>query len=405
MRVASAGPSASVPPTPRLRPTEKGAGAAVTETSSVVVVSGATKRFAAPEGGFVTALNGVSFEVLGKEFITLLGPSGCGKTTLLRALSGFEDLDAGSITIDGQAMAGVPPHKRPVNTVFQSYALFPHLSVGDNIGYGLDVTGCPRAERDKRVGAAMELVGLAGFERRKPRQLSGGQQQRVALARAIVNRPKLLLLDEPLSALDRKLREAMQLELKSLQSELGIAFIFVTHDQEEALTMSDRIVVMNQGRIEQIGTPTEIYDHPASWFVADFIGESNLFGGRLVEAEGRLLLETDEGPMILLNGDRESGQAVPGTRAKALIRPEDLHLMEAGGEADAELGVLAVTLTQIVFVGSDFQLVAETADGFPIKATVRDPSRSLASRLKSGAEVRLSYHRDAPRLLPVGEEG
>ncbi len=370
----------------------------------MVVVSEATKRFAAPEGGFVTALNAVSFEVLGKEFITLLGPSGCGKTTLLRALSGFEDLDAGTITIDGQPMAGVPPHKRPVNTVFQSYALFPHLSVGDNIGYGLDVTGSPRAERNQRVGEAMELVGLTGFEKRKPRQLSGGQQQRVALARAIINRPRLLLLDEPLSALDRKLREAMQLELKSLQSELGIAFVFVTHDQEEALTMSDRIVVMNQGRIEQIGTPTEIYDHPASWFVADFIGESNLFDGRLAETEGGLSLQVDAGPTLLLNGSTGGGMAASGTPAKALIRPEDFHLVDPDAELGPGQGVLIARLTQIVFVGSDFQLVAETAEGFAIKATVRDPSRSLASRLQSGAEVRLAYHRNAPRLLPAGEE-
>ncbi len=374
--------------------------------SSIVVVSEATKRFAAPEGGHVTALDSVSLEVGGREFITLLGPSGCGKTTLLRTLSGFEDLDSGSISIDGQPMSQVPPHRRPVNTVFQNYALFPHLSVGDNIGYGLDVTGCARAERDRRVAAALELVGLTGFERRKPRQLSGGQQQRVALARAIVNRPKLLLLDEPLSALDRKLRVSMQLELKNIQNELGIAFVFVTHDQEEALTMSDRIVVMDHGRVQQIGTPTAIYDHPVSKFVAQFIGESNFFEGRLMAIGDGLALQADHGPVIPLS-DQESrmaGAAAPGGRASALIRPEDLELLDDGAAAPAGHGVIEARLSQVVFVGSDFQLVAETLEGHPLQATIRDPSRSLAARLKPGAALSFHYRGDAPRVLPTGED-
>jgi spermidine/putrescine transport system ATP-binding protein len=348
----------------------------------------------------ITALDAVTLAVADKEFVTLLGPSGCGKTTLLRTVSGFEDLDSGTITLDGQPMAHVPPHRRPVNTVFQSYALFPHLSVGDNIGYGLEVTGCPRAERRRRVGEAMELVGLTGYERRRPRQLSGGQQQRVALARAIVNRPRLLLLDEPLSALDRKLRQAMQLELKNIQNELGIAFVFVTHDQEEALTMSDRIVVMDHGRIQQSGTPTEIYDRPVSVFVARFVGEGNLFEGTVRRDGAAALLLDDEGLAIRLGDPPAAFEH--GQRAAVLIRPEDLELAPAGADLpDGHTGIDAI-LSQTVFVGSDFQVVAHTQNGHPLKATIRDPSRRLAAALRHGAAVRFHYRLDAPRLLPPG---
>ncbi len=371
--------------------------------AGLVVISEAVKRFATPEGGHVTALDAVSLEVEGNEFVTLLGPSGCGKTTLLRTLSGFEDLDSGSIALDGQPMSGVPAHRRPVNTVFQNYALFPHLSVGDNIGYGLDVSGCPSAERTRRVAETMELVGLTGFEKRKPRQLSGGQQQRVALARAVVNRPKLLLLDEPLSALDRKLREAMQFELKNIQNELGIAFIFVTHDQEEALTMSDRIVVMNHGRVQQVGTPTEMYDHPKTKFVARFIGESNLFEGSLKRTGKNLVLETEKGLSIGFSDD--SGAGGDGARGSVLIRPEDLQLLTDGAKAPPNSGIIAARLTQMVFVGSDFQMVAETEQGHPLRATIRDTSRGLADRLAPGSPLRFSYDTDAPRLLPEGDDG
>lgn len=369
---------------------------------SLVVISEAVKRFATPEGGAVTALDAVSLEVQDNEFVTLLGPSGCGKTTLLRTLSGFEDLDSGTISLDGQPMSGVPAHRRPVNTVFQNYALFPHLSVGDNIGYGLDVGGCPAAERIRRVAEAMELVGLTGLEKRKPRQLSGGQQQRVALARAVVNRPKLLLLDEPLSALDRKLRVAMQFELKNIQNELGIAFVFVTHDQEEALTMSDRIVVMNHGRVQQIGTPTEVYDHPKTRFVARFIGESNLFEGNLKRSGKSRLLETDSGLSIRFSEDGAADQNV--ARGSVLIRPEDLQLLEKGQKVPAGCGTIAARIVQMVFVGSDFQIVAETEEGIPLRATIRDTSRGLADRLRQGSPVRFAYHADAPRLLPEGDE-
>lgn len=369
--------------------------------SSLVVIADATKRFAAPEGGVITALDAISFNVNDKEFVTLLGPSGCGKTTLLRAISGFEDLDSGTIVIDNQLMTHVPPHRRPVNTVFQNYALFPHLSVGDNIGYGLDVTGCAKPERNQRVDEVLELVGLVGFERRRPKQLSGGQQQRVALARAIINRPKLLLLDEPLSALDRKLRQAMQLELKNIQHELGIAFVFVTHDQEEALTMSDRIVVLDRGGIQQIGTPTTIYDSPVSIFVAQFVGEGNLFSGTFTRDGDVGTLRTDSGINIVIH-DLLPG-INNGDKAAVLIRPEDLELLDSPNETKSGAAVLEVRIAQTVFVGTDFQIVGSTTTGETLKATIRDPSRTLASRLGEGDVVRFTYRPHAPRLLPMSE--
>ena len=242
----------------------------------------------------VTALDDVSLEIFANEFFTLLGPSGCGKTTLLRLIAGFEQPTTGSIKLEGQALEGLPPFKRPVNTVFQSYALFPHLSVAQNIAFGLEESRKPKTEIAARVEEMLNLVKLEGFASRKPAQLSGGQQQRVALARALANSPKVLLLDESLSALDLKLRKEMQLELKRLQHATGITFVFVTHDQEEALTMSDRLAVMKDGRIEQIGTPTEIYDHPRSKYVADFIGDTNFLEGKIKDSRvkiGNLLLE------------------------------------------------------------------------------------------------------------------
>ncbi len=360
---------------------------------TLISIRDAKKRYSTPEGGVVDALKSVSLEVGQTEFMTLLGPSGCGKTTLLRAISGFEDLDAGSIAIDGREMTHIPPNRRPVNTVFQNYALFPHLSVGRNIAYGLEVTGCARPERDRRVGEALEMVGLAGYQRRMPRQLSGGQQQRVALARAIVNRPRVLLLDEPLSALDRKLRESMQLELKNLQHELGIAFVFVTHDQQEALTMSDRIVVMDHGSVQQAGSPTEIYDHPASVFVARFVGDSNLFEGEVVADGTRRLLRTGHGVTLPLADD------VPtAAQAVVLIRPEDFQV--ATGDVDHDHAVIEIEVVQTLFVGTDFQMVARVGDGLPLKATVRDPSRVFAREVRPGARLRLGYPTSAARLLP-----
>ncbi len=354
-------------------------------SSHFVDIRQATKCFTAPEGGMITALDGVSLNVGANEFVTLLGPSGCGKTTLLRAISGFEELDVGEIFIDGQPMADNPPHRRPVNTVFQNYALFPHLSVGDNVGYSLDVAHVAKKERNARVVNTLDLVGLSGLERRKPSQLSGGQQQRVALARAVINQPKLLLLDEPLSALDRKLRQAMQLELKTLQNELGISFVFVTHDQEEALTMSDRIVVMNGGRIQQIGTPTEIYDRPDNTFVANIVGESKLFEAAVVEiANGLARVKTDTGMYLTVESDRVRH----GDKVTVLIRPEHLQIQSGG---PTERPSISGTLQQSVFVGTDFQLIANLPDGGVLKAVIRDSARDAVVGLASGMELSFQY--------------
>lgn len=369
-------------------------------TDHFLEIRNASRSFVTPEGEPFRALEDISLPVRNNEFVTLLGPSGCGKTTLLRAISGLEELDRGEIMIDGRSMIGIPPHRRPVNTVFQNYALFPHLSVGDNVGYSLDVAHVARTERNKRVGQALDLVGLAGMERRRPRQLSGGQQQRVALARAIISNPKLLLLDEPLSALDRGLRQAMQIELKNIQSELGISFVFVTHDQEEALTMSDRIVVMRGGRIEQIGTPTEVYDRPCTTFVAEFIGESNIFHGTLREngdGEMKLGIGDDQAVRLRVGGTdgRGDGESI------LLIRPEDLLVPDAGHEPDsAQYGSLEVTLRQAVFLGTDFQLICALADGTTVKAIVRDTARRTVSALRPGDPVRLHYWLDSPCLIP-----
>ena len=371
------------------------------DSQHFVEIRNATKQFETPEGKTFKALDDISLAVRGNEFITLLGPSGCGKTTLLRTISGFEELDEGQVYLDGQPMEGIPPHKRPVNTVFQSYALFPHLSVGDNVGYSLDVAGVGRKERNDRVAEALSLVSLEGMERRKPRQLSGGQQQRVALARAIISRPKLLLLDEPLSALDRGLRQAMQLELKNIQHELGISFIFVTHDQEEALTMSDRIVVMDAGQVQQIGTPTEVYDKPRTSFVARFIGESNLFEGRVAARNGDTAeLETETaGPLKF----KLPGALAAGTPATLLIRPEHLVIETPEAGADAEgYGRIEAKLQQTVFLGTDFQLICALPNGAPLKAIVRDSARDAAARLSAGDDVSFRYWLGSPHVIPEG---
>lgn len=367
--------------------------------NDVVTLRQASKRFTTPEGGHVRALDGVSLSVSSNEFLTLLGPSGCGKTTLLRIVSGFEELDAGDVLIDGASVRGVPPHRRPVNTVFQNYALFPHLTVDKNVGYSLDVAGVSKNERNRRVSEALELVGLGSMEKRKPDQLSGGQQQRVALARAIISRPKLLLLDEPLSALDRNLRQAMQLELKNLQHELGITFVFVTHDQEEALTMSDRIVVMKQGQIRQLGRPADIYDHPQDRFVAQFIGESNLFAGRVsVTDSGQSVLETDDGVRVLFR----RSELTKAERAEILIRPEHLQLHTADHAENQPM--LIGQLEQVVFVGSDYQLIVRLTPSRVIKVVMRDAKRSEVPRLKLGASVAFTYDEGVPHIIEGAEE-
>ena len=249
----------------------------MTDKAPIIQIRNVTKRF-----GKVAAVDNVSLDIRSGEFFVLLGPSGCGKTTLLRMIAGFEVPTSGQIIIDGQDMAGIPPNKRPVNMVFQSYAVFPHMSVADNVGYGLKIAGVGRAERDERVREALGLVKLDGFEERRPDQMSGGQRQRVALARSLVMRPKVLLLDEPLSALDAKLRAQMQFELSDLQDQVGITFVTVTHDQDEALSMASRIAVINKGEVAQLATPSDLYEFPANRFVADFVGSVNIFEGKLI---------------------------------------------------------------------------------------------------------------------------
>ncbi len=358
----------------------------------VAEVKEAVKRFPAPEGGEVLALDNLSISIQQGQFVTLLGPSGCGKTTLLRAISGFEELDSGEICIGGEQVAGVPPYRRPVNTVFQSYALFPHLTVSGNVSYGLEMARVQRHERSQRVAEALELVGLAGFDRRKPAQLSGGQQQRVALARAIINRPKLLLLDEPLSALDRSLRQSMQLELKNLQHDLGICFLFVTHDQEEALTMSDQVVVLNRGRIEQVGPPEALYRYPETRFVAQFVGDAKLFSGVVQNTEQDPVLVTDDGLRIALG----SGAKV-GDRATLVMRPEHLEL--ASEQPDSSMGTLDAVLQQSVFLGSTHQYVCRMANGGSISVKPSGASDEMFSRIPSGQAVQLAYRRNLPHLI------
>lgn len=348
----------------------------------ILQIRDARRTYPTPEGGTVNALNGVNLDVGANEFVTLLGPSGCGKTTLLRAIAGFEELDGGSIHLDGADMHGVPAFKRPVNTVFQSYALFSHMSNARNVAYALEVAGVPKAERMKRAEEMLDLVGLSGMGARKPSQLSGGQRQRVALARSLIARPKILLLDEPLSALDRQLRQQMQVELKNLQHEVGVSFVFVTHDQEEALTMSDRIVVMQSGQIEQIGPPREIYRRPATRFVADFIGETNMVG---VALDGRGKATVGE---LTLSVPAGSGAG----KATAILRPSDLTLLAA---KDAPAGAIPGTVRQEIYLGSELHFLVDVG-GSVWRVNARDDGRDYPT----GAQVALAYDPADIHLIP-----
>ena len=351
--------------------------------SVAVEVRHAVKEFGQGEYA-VRALDDVSVAIRKGEFFTLLGPSGCGKTTLLRLIAGFESPTSGQILLGGQDITDLPPNRRPVNTVFQSYALFPHLDVARNVGFGLEMLGRPRAEVAARTAEMLALVRLDSFAGRKVSQLSGGQQQRVALARALAPQPQVLLLDEPLSALDLKLRKEMQSELKRLQVETGITFVFVTHDQEEALTMSDRVAVMSAGRIRQLGTPREIYTRPTSRFVADFIGETNFLSGAVDGAKVRL----SSGALIdVPDLARTSGKVT------LAVRPEQVRLTEAG-----DPGALTATVTNFVYFGTDTHYYLTLADGTPIVARVQSPPSGMPG-VETGAKVGLRFTPGAVQVL------
>ncbi len=368
-------------------------------TQSVELQS-VTKRF-----GNLVAVDDLSLELAGGEFFTLLGPSGCGKTTTLRMVAGFEQPSEGTIRIEGADVAGLPPHRRPTNTVFQSYALFPHLCVEDNVAFGLRRKRVPKGEIGRRVAAELDRVGLAAEARRRPAQLSGGQQQRVALARALVNLPKVLLLDEPLGALDLKLRKGLQIELKRIQREVGITFVYVTHDQEEALTMSDRIAVMNRGQVEQIGVPEEVYERPTTTFVAGFIGVSNLMPAS-VAGSGEVRLE--QGPTVRTRTD---GLPV-GERCHAVVRPEKLQIMPLdAGMAPSANGMPRVegVVESSIYLGTTTQIVVDLGEG--VRMTVLCPNASETERQSlpgGGARVALSWepeHMHVVRESPTAGTG
>ena len=352
-----------------------------------VELSGVTKRF----GEFV-AVDDLSLDIHEGEFFSLLGPSGCGKTTTLRMIAGFEEPSEGGISVAGEPMRGVPPYRRPVNTVFQSYAIFPHLNVFDNVAFGLRRSGVKGDELRQRVTEACAMVQLEGFEKRKPNMLSGGQQQRVALARALVNRPKVLLLDEPLGALDLKLRKEMQLELKSLQDEVGITFIYVTHDQEEALTMSDRIAVMNEGKVQQVADPTTLYELPRNRFVANFIGQTNVFSGTVESVSGeRVTLRTTWGMKIEATS-REEADVQVGAAAQATVRPEKVRFGSAGDN------VCGVEVRQIVYLGVSTQYMAELPDGTTLVLYLQNTQDAAGPGV--GEEVSVAW--DVQNCLVLG---
>lgn len=358
-------------------------------TQTLLSLSNLTKQF---DGK--TVLDALDLDIFDGEFITLLGPSGCGKTTLLRLMAGFEHPDDGRITLAGEDLTHTPPEHRPLNTVFQHYALFPHMTVFDNVAYGLKMEKRPAAEIRERVNDALAMVQLEEFGRRKPQQLSGGQQQRVAIARAVVKRPRLLLLDEPLSALDFKLRRTMQVELKRLQRELGITFVFVTHDQEEALSMSDRVVVLKDGRIQQLGTPREVYERPANLFTARFVGETNFFPGTVTTVNG----EDIEVDVFGLNRRlrKPSFPVAPGQPVHVLLRPEDIRVLEPSDDTHGVPG----RIVERNYKGSTLDSVIHLDDGTEVLASEFFDEDDPAFDYRLGEPVRVSWVDGWEWLLP-----
>jgi spermidine/putrescine transport system ATP-binding protein len=364
------------------------------ETPSVELRS-VTKRF-----DQLAAVDDLSLELGRGEFFTLLGPSGCGKTTTLRMIAGFERPTSGEIRIEGEDVAQLPPHKRPTNTVFQSYALFPHLSVEANVAFGLKRKRVSKDEIAERVRAELDRVGLAAEAKRRPSQLSGGMQQRVALARALVNLPKVLLLDEPLGALDLKLRKELQVELKRIQRDVGITFVYVTHDQEEALTMSDRIAVMNRGRVEQVAVPEEVYERPATTFVAGFIGVSNLMPATV---KGPREVELDEGTTI----STQTGGFSPGDRCHAVVRPEKLRVeLGENGAGGADQPRVEGVVASSLYLGTATQIAVDLGEGVRMTVLVPNADEAERQRLPSGgARVALSWEPEHMHLVRESPNG
>jgi spermidine/putrescine transport system ATP-binding protein len=359
---------------------------------AIVSLAGVTKRF-----GPVAAVSDLDLAVGQGEFVTLLGPSGCGKTTTLRLISGFETADAGDIHIGGQRVNHVPPYRRNVNTVFQSYALFPHLSVFDNVGYGLTVKGADRAVVRRKVGEFLERVGLSDKARALPRQLSGGQMQRVALARALINEPKVLLLDEPLSALDAKLRHSMQIELKHMQRNVGISFVYVTHDQEEALVLSDRIAIMNRSRLVQLGTPEEVFERPRDLFVAGFVGDNNFLAGEVAGVDGDIALVAVAGGTAW-RGRTMSPLAV-GQAVTLAVRPQRLSVA-IDGAAGAAANAIPARFAEMIYVGTLVRLVIGLPGGGLLQ--VEGPPASFPfdyRRLRAGDPVTIGCPADAVQIF------
>jgi spermidine/putrescine transport system ATP-binding protein len=367
------------------------------EASPSVTLQSVTKRF-----GEFTAVDDVDLEIGQGEFFTMLGPSGCGKTTTLRMVAGFEEPTEGQVLIEGSDVVGLPPYKRPTNTVFQSYALFPHMSVADNVGFGLKRQKVDKGEIERRVRAELERVGLAAEANRRPAQLSGGQQQRVALARALVNLPKVLLLDEPLGALDLKLRKGLQVQLKQIQRDVGITFVYVTHDQEEALTMSDRIAVMDRGRIEQVASPAQVYDKPASTFVAGFIGVSNLMPGvvKTTGAEGEVRLDSGVTVTADVNGFS------PGERCNAVVRPEKLWITPEGERVEGNLPSVEGLVESSLYLGTTTQMLVRLPDD--VTMTVLCPNSDESERRSlpgAGSKVKLSWVPEHMHLVRESDRG
>lgn len=364
-------------------------------TDRIIGVDNISKEY-----GDITAVSELSFSVKKGEFLSLLGPSGCGKTTTLRMIAGFDTPTAGSITIAGQSMENTPAYDRDVGMVFQGYALFPHKTVGENVGYGLRMEGVPKEERNRRIEDILKLVDLGGFEDRSPSELSGGQQQRVALSRALVTEPSVLLLDEPLANLDLKLRKSMRFELKKIQNELGITTVYVTHDQEEALSLSDRIIVMNEGHSEQIGSPREIYHHPKNEFVADFIGEANILNGSAVEVNQnniKVSLDIDPDQVIIVARSNAPDSIREGDPVSVNIRPEKFSVTQGPKEPNSLTG----TINTLTFLGRSTRFLFDSNGS---ELLVESTGTRDHSELQPGDEISVSWHPEDVQIFIGGGE-